>query len=293
MRARPPELFARTGTVQGGAMIVHLRRRLTFANVTSLIAVFVALGGTSFAAVTLSKNSVLSKHIKNGEVKRRDIAINAITSAKVLDASLLAQDFRAGQLPAGPQGPKGEKGDIGPMGPKGDTGTVDTSNFYDKSASDARFLGKTAKAADADQLDGKDSTAFVAGTANVTVVDETVTDPDGAGAAKGFSAPLEVPGAQITAACLQQSSGIELFLNRASAAATVRLWRDDGAANPTVKTLHFEPMDPTADSDSMPVSAADRVIWNGSSTAGAFTAVLFTRYEGANICHWSGYVLSK
>ena len=66
-----------------------------------------------------------------------------------------------------------------------------------------------------------------------------------------------------------------------------------GAANPTVKTLHFEPMDPTADSDSMPVSAADRVIWNGSSTAGAFTAVLFTRYEGANICHWSGYVLSK
>jgi hypothetical protein len=74
--------------------------------------------------------------------------------------------------PQGAQGPAGEKGDPGPrgeagpqgpQGPKGDTGTVDTSNFYDKATSDSRFLRATAKAADAEKLDGLDSTQFMQG----------------------------------------------------------------------------------------------------------------------------------
>jgi hypothetical protein len=40
----------------------------------------------------------------------------------------------------GVPGPRGERGPVGPQGPKGDPGTVDTSGFYDKSASDARFV---------------------------------------------------------------------------------------------------------------------------------------------------------
>ena len=146
---------------------------------------------------------------------------------------------------------------------------------------------------DADKLDGIDSTDFVSGTGSVTSVDERFSDPDGAGGAKGFSSALTVPGAQIRAACLQQSSGIEMFLNRTNDVSTVSLWRDDGGATPTAKTLESGPFDPGADSDSSPVSAADRVIWHGSSAAGTFTAVLFTRYEGVNTCHWSGYVLSN
>jgi hypothetical protein len=82
------------------------------------------------------------------------------------------------QGPQGPQGPTGQKGDKGdpgepgprgpegpqgPQGPKGDTGTVDTSNFYDKATSDSRFLRATAKAADAERLDGLDSTQFIQG----------------------------------------------------------------------------------------------------------------------------------
>lgn len=61
----------------------HRRTRLTFANVVSVIALFVAMGGTSFAAVALSRNSVRSAHIKNGQVKRADLARNAVTSHKV------------------------------------------------------------------------------------------------------------------------------------------------------------------------------------------------------------------
>jgi hypothetical protein len=84
-----------------------------------------------------------------------------------------AQGAKGDTGATGPQGAKGDTGNPGPQGPqgpqgpKGDTGTVDTSNFYDKTASDGRFLGKSAKAADADKLDGLDSTALVRGNAEV------------------------------------------------------------------------------------------------------------------------------
>ena len=130
--------------------------------VVSLVALSVALGGTGYAAVVLPANSVGAKQIKR----------NAVTAAKVKNSSLLASDFRPGQLPAGPAGPVGPAGSTGPRGPegprgetgpKGDTGTVDTSNFYDKAQSDARYLATTGTAANADQLDGVDSTGFVQG----------------------------------------------------------------------------------------------------------------------------------
>jgi hypothetical protein len=107
-----------------------LSRRMRYSNVMSTIAVFIALGGASYAAVTLPKNSVGTKQIKK----------NAVTSAKVKNGSLLSADFKLGQLPAGPQGATGP---TGPQGPKGDTGTVDTSNIYTKSQSDGRYLRGT------------------------------------------------------------------------------------------------------------------------------------------------------
>ena len=50
-----------------------LRTHLTFANVVSAVALFVALGGVSYAAIALPRNSVLSKHIKNGQVRSPDV----------------------------------------------------------------------------------------------------------------------------------------------------------------------------------------------------------------------------
>ena len=92
--------------------------RFNHATVVAYLALFVALGGSAFAAVQLSK----------GQVKGKHIAKNAVTSAKVKNGSLLSKDFRAGQLPAGPQGAQGSQGQQGaqgapgPQGPKGDTG---------------------------------------------------------------------------------------------------------------------------------------------------------------------------
>jgi hypothetical protein len=88
-----------------------MRPKLTFANVISCLALFIALGGTAFAATHLGKNSVGNKQLK----------ANSVTNAKVRDGSLLAQDFKAGQLPKGERGPTGDRG---PQGAPGATNVV-------------------------------------------------------------------------------------------------------------------------------------------------------------------------
>lgn len=80
-----------------------IRKRLTYANVMSSIAVFIVLGGAAFAATQLPKNSVGTKQLKK----------NAVNSAKVKNGSLKAADFGKGQLPAGPAGPQGPAGAAG------------------------------------------------------------------------------------------------------------------------------------------------------------------------------------
>jgi hypothetical protein len=55
---------------------------------------------------------VLSKHIKNGQVKSADVG----------DRSLLARDFKRGQLPAGARGPQGAQGIQGAQGAQGAQG---------------------------------------------------------------------------------------------------------------------------------------------------------------------------
>lgn len=103
--------------------MARLSARLTYANVVASLALFVALGGSGYAAVKLSKNSVGSKQIKNGQVKNADLAKNAVTSSKVKDGSLLSADFKHGQLLAGAPGATGPKGDTGRQGPQGADGS--------------------------------------------------------------------------------------------------------------------------------------------------------------------------
>ena len=95
----------------------RLRARLSFANVMSVIAVFIALGGTGYAAVKLPKNSVGSKELKS----------NAVSSSKVKNGSLTKSDFRASDLPVGPAGAQGAQGPQGLQGLKGDPGTNGTN----------------------------------------------------------------------------------------------------------------------------------------------------------------------
>jgi hypothetical protein len=87
--------------------------------VVAYLALFVALGGSSYAAVQLSRDSVKSKHIANGQVKRADLARKA----------------RVGQPgppgPPGAPGLQGPKGDPGPPNPDAETlDGIDSSEFF-------------------------------------------------------------------------------------------------------------------------------------------------------------------
>jgi hypothetical protein len=101
-------------------------------NHLGLLALFVALGGTSYAALKLPAHSVGTTQLRNG----------AVTANKIRSGALRARHFRGGKLPRGARGAAGAAGPTGaagPVGQTGPTGTVDTSNFYDKVASDGRF----------------------------------------------------------------------------------------------------------------------------------------------------------
>ena len=59
------------------------------------------------------RGSVGTPQLQRNAVKARQLAPNAVRSAHVLNGSLLAVDFKEGQLPQGPKGEKGDKGDRG------------------------------------------------------------------------------------------------------------------------------------------------------------------------------------
>lgn len=84
---------------------------MTYANVMSTVAVFIALGGTSYAAVKLPKGSVGATQIK----------ADAVTSAAIRDGAVTAQDLAPGAAGSGPRGPRGQ---TGPSGPAGATGPI-------------------------------------------------------------------------------------------------------------------------------------------------------------------------
>jgi hypothetical protein len=83
---------------------------LTFANVVSVVALVVALGGTATAA-----GLVTGKSVKNGSLTGADVRDNSLKSADVKDGALKAKDFKKGQLPAGDPGPPGQAGPPGPV----------------------------------------------------------------------------------------------------------------------------------------------------------------------------------
>jgi hypothetical protein len=102
-------------------MFSGIRARLTYANVTATVALFIALGGSSYAALQLPKASVGARQLKP----------NAVTSPKVKPGSLLLSDFSRSQRtqlrgapgPQGPQGPQGVQGTQGLPGQPGEPAT--------------------------------------------------------------------------------------------------------------------------------------------------------------------------
>ena len=120
--------------------------RLSYANVMATVAVFLALGGSSYAALKVTgedvrDGSLSGRDLRNGSLSGRDLRDNSVRSRDVRNGTLFARDFKASHFPA----------------------DIDPADYYTKTDSDARFLAAGGKAADAGRLDGVDSTGFVQG----------------------------------------------------------------------------------------------------------------------------------
>ena len=99
-------------------MFARSPKGVSHATVVAYLALFVALGGTGYAAITIT-----SKNVRNGTLISADLKNNAaVKSADVVNGTLLATDFKAGQLVAGAPGPQGSPGPQGAPGPQGDKG---------------------------------------------------------------------------------------------------------------------------------------------------------------------------
>lgn len=102
--------------------------RLSYANIIATVALFLALGGSSYAALTLPKGSVGPKQLQK----------NSVTSIKVQRGSLLGSDFKRSERAklAGPRGPQGLQGPQGVPGPAGATQVITRYSDLDEVAPD-------------------------------------------------------------------------------------------------------------------------------------------------------------
>jgi hypothetical protein len=115
-------------------MPAGLLRHLTYSNVLATLAVFIALGGTSYAVLELPRNSVGSRQIKPGAVDTSDIRANAIRSRQVKTRSLRSSDLSR-------QARRSLRGQRGIAGPPGAPGAPATKFSAAIAASGASLRG--------------------------------------------------------------------------------------------------------------------------------------------------------
>lgn len=81
----------------------RIREHLSYANVTATLALILALGGTSYAAITLPANSVGPRQLRPGAVTSRAIRPGAVGARQVHAYSLTGRNIdkrRLGRVPA-------------------------------------------------------------------------------------------------------------------------------------------------------------------------------------------------
>ncbi len=194
-------------------------RRPSPAMVVALMALFVALGGSSYAALRVGSkqivnNSIRSKDIRNGNVTSRDLKNNDVRGSDVRNGSLLSEDFQPGQLPAGPQGAPGATGARGAQGPSGISGlqrvegTSASNSNSQKSAVATCPAGKRAIGSGADISGGK-----TGGPPNIlsdVVIDEVIP-----------STETTVPGRVTVVAVEEEPTAAEWYVSAIALCATV------------------------------------------------------------------------
>jgi hypothetical protein len=96
----------------------RFRIHLSYANVVATVALFVAMGGSSYAAFALPQNSVGTRQLKSHAVTPKKIAASTVAL------------FKGKKGNRGPIGPPGIQGPPGIEGPRGSQGPTGPSNSY-------------------------------------------------------------------------------------------------------------------------------------------------------------------
>jgi hypothetical protein len=105
----------------------RLRSKLTYANVTATLALFLALaGGTAYAAGKIQSSDIAAGAVTTANLAQRSVtsgklAIGAVSENQIADEAVGLQQISttARTALAGAQGPKGEAGPMGETGPAG------------------------------------------------------------------------------------------------------------------------------------------------------------------------------
>jgi hypothetical protein len=84
-----------------GGLRERLGERVTYANVTATLALFIALGGVGYAASRLPKDSVGSKQIRENAVKASEQAPDSVDGSNLMDASVGADDLGPSSVGSG------------------------------------------------------------------------------------------------------------------------------------------------------------------------------------------------
>jgi len=75
-----------------------LRGRLTYSNVVATLALFIALGGASYAAIKLPRDSVTKKQIKEDAVRASELAPDSVDSGNLVDGGIEGSDIANGAV---------------------------------------------------------------------------------------------------------------------------------------------------------------------------------------------------
>jgi hypothetical protein len=139
----------------------QIRKRLTYANVMSSIAVFLVLaGGTAFAASQLAKNSVGTKQLKknavtaaklkknavvtakirSGAVSRAKVKNDAINSAKIADGAVTGSDIDVSSTPFSRVVARLRGGSTGAVDNKGFVYPLDNPSYVQGAGEDNTYL---------------------------------------------------------------------------------------------------------------------------------------------------------
>jgi hypothetical protein len=246
--------------------VPRLRPRLSYANVVSTLALFLALGGASYAALELPARSV-------GRAQLRDEAVTSRVLSRPVRTKLQRVAERGPQGDRGPAGPPGERAPLVPLtGEMIADDTLRGDNIVESS------LGIVPLAHTATQLAGVPTDEIVQGAGRLHSYMNwpAFEAPSG----RGLVGLLENH-ISLDAYCREDDpyfqDGVQLVL--ANNADEASVWSDDGVAPPR----YFELARFESDYGEVVTDATRRIVYQGRAGLGAFFLSVVVSHENG-IC---------